>query len=120
MSRILVVDDEAPIRDVMRKMLEKSGYEVVEAGDGREALQVFETDPTDLVITDILMPDQEGLQTIMELRQNHPDLKIIAISGGGVVGPQTYLRMAEGFGADRTLTKPFTMNDLIEAVRALL
>lgn len=120
MARILVVDDEAPIRDVMRKMLERAGHVVIEAGDGLEAMQVFEASPTDLVITDILMPDQEGLQTIMELRRDYPDLKIIAISGGGVVGPQTYLRMAEGFGADRTLSKPFTMNDLLEAVRELL
>jgi len=120
MTRILVIDDEKPIRALLRQMLERTGYEVTEASDGKKAMTILREEPADLVITDILMPDQEGLQTIRELRRDHPEIKIIAISGGGAVGPETYLQMARRFGADRTLTKPFGLDKLLEIISELI
>ncbi|MFH1139302.1 MAG: response regulator [Pseudomonadota bacterium] len=120
MPRILIIDDDESIRAVIRKMLERTGHEVHEAVDGREGLRIFKETTADLVITDILMPEKEGIQTIMELRKESKDLKILAISGGGAVGPFTYLSMARELGADMTLSKPFTMTELSEALRTLL
>ena len=120
MARILIIDDEESIRSVIKKMLEKSGHEVLEAMDGVEGLRVFRERPADLVITDILMPEKEGIQTIMELRKISPELKILAISGGGAVGPYTYLSMAKELGADMTMSKPFTMTELNEVLKNLL
>jgi len=120
MTRILVIDDEKPIRTLVRQMLEKAGYEVTEASDGKKGMTILREESSDLVITDILMPDQEGLQTIKELRRDYPEVKIIAISGGGAVGPETYLQTARRFGADRTLTKPFSRDDLLRAVGELI
>ncbi|MEW6262107.1 MAG: response regulator [Thermodesulfobacteriota bacterium] len=120
MTRILVIEDDENTRDVLRQMLNRSGYEVVEARDGKEGLKLYRMEPADLVITDILMPEKEGIQTIMELRREFPWVKIIAISGGGVVGPETYLTMARELGADRTLSKPFTLTALVALVKELL
>lgn len=120
MARILVVDDDDQIRSLLRRMLQKFGHDVIDAVDGKDALEKYTLNPTDLVITDILMPEKEGIQTIMELRRDFPDAKIIAISGGGAVGPETYLTMARELGADRTLTKPFTIEALQEIVNELI
>jgi len=120
MARILVIDDEKPIRILLREMLERTGYKVIEASDGKKAMALLREETVDLVITDILMPDQEGLQTIRELRRDYPQIRIIAISGGGAVGPETYLQMAKRLGADRTLTKPFSIDELLGAVGELI
>jgi CheY-like chemotaxis protein len=119
MARILVVDDEPQMREVLCQALEGRGHIVDQAGDGREAfLRLAEHQP-DLVITDLVMPDMEGLETIQALRNKFPALPIIAISGGGRIGPETYLSIAGQFGAERTFAKPFRLAELLTAVREL-
>jgi len=116
MARILVVDDEEIIRFTLRQMLEKAGHEVVEAVNGQEALNSCEERLVDLVITDIIMPEKEGIETIVELRQRQPDLKIIAVSGGGRTKTMDYLEIAERLGADGALAKPLQRQVVMEAV----
>ena len=120
MARILVIDDDDQIRNALRQVLELEGNEVLTARSGKEGLRLFEEYTVDLIVTDIVMPEKEGLETIMELRKTHPDVKIIAISGGGHVQPESYLRMAKQLGASRTLAKPFQREELLAAVRELL
>jgi DNA-binding response OmpR family regulator len=120
MARILIIDDEAPVRDILRQMLEREGHEVVDAPDGAIGLKLFYENPTDLIITDILMPEKEGIEIILELRKTAPGVKIIAISGGGRTGKLDVLPIAKSFGALRTLAKPFERQELLEAVREML
>ena len=101
-------------------MLELEGHEVVDAPDGKLGLQLFREEGADLVITDIIMPEKAGLETIMELRKDYPGVKIIAISGGGAIEPRVYLHYAKEAGAMRTLPKPFEREELLEGVRELL
>ena len=109
---ILVVEDEPAERDLIRGLLEDAGYEVLEAADGKEAEGVLAACEVDLIVTDIVMPEQEGLQTIRWVRKNRPGLKIVAISGSG--GP--HLHAAELMGADAVLRKPLTRDILLDAV----
>lgn len=120
MALILIIDDDTEIREVLRQILERAGYEVMEASDGREGLNLYRERQADLIITDIVMPRKDGLETITDLRIEFPGSKIIAISGGGRLDPKPYLELAEGFGADRLLTKPFGHEELLEAVQDLL
>jgi len=120
MARIIIVDDDVQIRDMLRQMLERAGYEVVEAPNGKVALRLCREKPADLVITDLIMPEMEGVETIMKLRHDFPDVKIIAISGGGRAGLEEYLYSAEKLGALRTFTKPFNRKEIIAAVNELL
>jgi len=120
MARILIVDDEEVIRNLLRHVLEREGYEVIEAGNGKIALQVFRQQPADLIITDIVMPEKEGLETITELRKTYPDVKIIGMSGGGRIDSKDYLMIAQRLGANRTLAKPFEWNDMLSAIKELL
>ena len=120
MARILVIDDEAPVRNMIRQTLEREGYEVADAGDGRQGMAQLRRQPVDLVITDILMPEQEGIETIRMLRKEFPQIKILAISGGGKTGKLDILPVAQTFGAHRTLAKPFDRKDLLAAVSALV
>jgi len=120
MARILIIDDEASIRELFLNMLTQEGYDVVEASDGNAGMKLFRDNPSDVVITDLIMPDKEGIETIMELRRDFPDVKIIAISGGGVVHAEEYLRMARGVGADRVFKKPFDVPEMLDAVSELL
>ncbi len=120
MKRILVIDDDVQVRELLRLILEQGGYEVIEAGDGNEGLDRFRTEPTDLVITDIIMPEKEGIQTIRDLQRGSPEVKIIAISGGGRLSAEDCLETAECFGVDRTFTKPFRGAELLEAIQDLL
>ncbi len=108
------------IREMLRNMLEFNGYEVDDAPDGKAAIRLYRREPADLIITDIIMPDKEGLETIFELRRDFPDLKIIAISGGGYVEADDYLHLAKSFGAKRTFTKPFKLKEMLKAVEELL
>ena len=120
MAEILVVDDDEGVRLMLRTLLEKSGHSVIEASNGNEAVQTLQNHSPALVILDIIMPDKEGLETIMELRQSRPDLPIIAISGDGRIGPQAYLDDALKLGAAKVFTKPFVLDDIRQAVAELL
>ena len=120
MARILVIDDNNEVRRMIRQALELHGHEVVDVGDGVQALARFRNRVTDLVITDIVMPEMEGLETIIELRAMDASVKILAISGGGSFVPDGYLRWAEMLGADRRLEKPFTVQQLVGVVNELL
>lgn len=120
LARILVVDDEALIRGLLRQAFETNGYEVVEASNGSEAVRIFRESQIDLVITDIIMPDKEGLESIMDLKELDQDVKIIAMSGGGRLEPHSYLQMASKFGAQRVFQKPLSITSLLAAVKELL
>lgn len=120
MARILVIDDEELARFTVREILESAGHEVVEARDGVEGLALQRAQGCDLVVTDVIMPRKEGVEMIIEMRQEHPSLKIIAISGGGRTRNLDFLKLAKEFGADKVLPKPFSADDLIGAVRECL
>ena len=120
MARILIIDDNAPMRHMLRQALEWAGYEVVEAADGRAGVQLQHAMPADVIISDILMPEQEGLATIQELRHAFPTTKIIAISGGGHIGNCNFLTIAARLGAQRALQKPFGLQEMFNAVQEML
>ncbi len=120
MSKILIIDDEKDIRNLFRELLEKEGYEVFEADNGITGLETFKKENTDMVITDIIMPKKEGLATILELRKDNPDLKIIAITGGGYIIRRDFLGYAQKFGANEVLTKPLKLDILVETVNNLM
>ena len=120
MHRILIIDDDHHILLMIKKMLERVGYEVDLASNGDEGLELFKKLPVDLVITDIIMPEKEGLETIREMKRLRSDLKIIAMSGGGKVSSDNYLNTAKIFGASRILSKPFSQMQMVSAVQDLL
>jgi DNA-binding response OmpR family regulator len=121
MARILIIDDDNAFRAMLRAMLEEAGYnDIEEADDGDIGAKLFRQRPFDLVITDLIMPNKEGIEMIVELRRDYPLIKIIAVSGGGRTGPQDYLRLARHLGADRTLEKPFKCSELIDTMQGLL
>lgn len=120
MARILIVDDEDALRSLLSRALQKAGYEVATAANGAAAVEQFRAQPADLVITDLVMPEKEGIETILELRQLQPGLKIIAMSGGGYMEAQDYLQMAGKLGAMGTLSKPFTAQRVQQLVAELL
>lgn len=125
MARVLLIEDEEMVRFSLRAVLESDGHEVVEASDGDEGVAQFKklaktTRPTDIVVTDILMPKKHGYDTISEIREVSPDMKIIAISGGGDVNPKVFLEMSDFLGADCVLAKPFSSAELLTAVRECL
>ena len=113
---ILVVDDDEPTRASMRAMLEPVGYNVIEATDGEAGLNLYRQEQVDLVVMDILMPGKEGIETIRELKEEFPEVKIIAISGSGI----EYLFMAKEFGASYTLLKPLHKDEFVAVVKELL
>lgn len=119
MKNIVVIDDNEDIRWLIYNMLNLEGYNVYQAPESKTAFEIIRTTPIDLVITDLIMPDKDGLEIIMDLRRDFPDIKIIAISAGGQIGPSTYLDMAMKLGADRILYKPFNQSDVIKVVREL-
>ena len=123
MARILVVDDEPLIRGFLRRCLENLGHEVVELADGKHASRTHLENPVDLMITDLFMPHRDGLQTIFELHQNSPELRIIAISGGAVdsrFSSSDMLGIASRLGACKILEKPFGIKRLQDAVEDVL
>lgn len=119
-ARILVVDDEAAFRGALRQMLEREDYEVIEAENGAHGLRLFRDSPTDLIIMDLLMPEREGLETIMDIKRDYPDARIIAISGGGRTGSLNFLPAAEKLGACATLAKPFERQHMLDVVARAL
>jgi len=120
MESILLIDDDAAFCGAIRLALERAGYSVIVAHDGREGMRLFRRLHPDLVITDILMEGQEGLETIQALRHETPGVKIIAISGGGSSPSCTFLDAARLLGAQQTLDKPFVIQDLLIAMREVL
>jgi len=115
-SRILVIDDDPQIREMIREVLERKDHTVFEADNGNKGLRSARSEPVDIVITDIIMPDKDGLETIAELRSSFPGIKIIAISGGGRRVDSDFLPAAQAFGADQVLYKPFRPRDVIETI----
>jgi CheY-like chemotaxis protein len=120
MAKIYVFDDEPAILLMIKKMLEKAGYEVDTALNGREGMELFKRNVPDLLVTDIIMPEMEGLETIFALRTKYPKLKIIAISGGGRISPSGYLPGAKLLGADLVFEKPLVQKEFLQAVSLLL
>lgn len=116
MATVLVIDDEEPIRRLLRLILTRAGHDVMEAGDGNEGLALLRDHNADLVVTDLVMPNKEGIETIMELRRAHPATPIIAISGGGHNQPCTYLDLARKLGASHVFEKPLDRHAFLEAV----
>lgn len=121
MKRILVVDDDHQMRTMTVKYLEKAGFEVVQAENGFQGVEAFERNPVDLVVTDLIMPDKDGLEMIIEIKRQSPELKIVAVSGGSrAVDPKDYLLYAAQAGVNKTLTKPFEPEELIDTINSLL
>ena len=120
MIRILLVDDDDMSRGAIHKMLERAGYAVESTSDGDEVIRMYGQEAADLVITDLIMPDKDGLEIIQDLRRLNPQVRILAISGGGRVDANEYLAVARKFGAVEVLSKPFTKDDLRKAVDAAL
>lgn len=118
MPHILVIEDESDIRNLLKEMLELAGYGVAMASDGAEGIALYRQHSADLVITDIMMPHKDGIETIRELKRDFPNVKIIAITG--YRGSFSRLPAAEVLGAQRTIVKPFTRSDLLNAVSSLL
>lgn len=120
MARVLLIDDDPSIRRAIRRMLERAGHEVLDAGDGEAGIALFRRQAVDLVLTDMQMPGAGGAATMKRLREEAPGVKIIAISGGGVSDPTDPTALAQSAGATRALRKPFEMKDLLAAVREVL
>ena len=120
MALILLVDDDPQMLRLLTDVIELDGHQALMAEDGVLALAYFEHQTPDLVITDILMPNKEGLEFISEVREMHPDLKIIAYSGGGSADPESYLEFASGMGADRVFSKPMPLTSLRNEIKTLL
>jgi DNA-binding response OmpR family regulator len=120
MALIMLVDDDPQMLRLLRDVIELDGHRALLAEDGEIALGYFKENMPDLVITDILMPNKEGLEFISEVRELHPSLKIIAYSGGGSSDPESYLEFASGMGADRVFTKPMPLAELRAQIKQLL
>jgi two-component system, chemotaxis family, chemotaxis protein CheY len=119
-ATILIIDDEASVRLLVRRTLERAGYEVTEAVNGVEGVRAYRASPTDVVITDLYMPEQDGIETIQLLREEFPAARIIAMSGGASLGSAGPLHDARLLGADATLPKPFSLEALTRTVAQLL
>jgi len=130
MTRVIIIDDEEDVRIALKEIFVREGFDVAVASDGTEGLNLVRDTGADLVITDIIMPGSDGVETAYDIRMEFPNTKIIVMSGGGNTGPMdyeptaiatnAYLASAEAVGADLTLTKPFNRKDLIKAVRELM
>jgi CheY-like chemotaxis protein len=119
-AKILIIDDDPAMRDVLRRALERDGHHVVTARDGGEGLMIYRSAPCDVVVTDLYMPVKDGIETIQEMRAEFPGARIIAMSGGAATGDMGPLMDARLLGADIALPKPFALEALSRAVAALL
>lgn len=117
---VLIVDDDAEMCEVMKQVLEGRGYQVACAADGVEASKAISGTDFDLVITDLIMPEKDGIQLMNEIRRKYPRVRVVAMSGGGHVPRDQYLRIARGLGADAVLEKPFHNDALLEVVEKTL
>lgn len=120
MAKILVADDEELVRNALRQMLEGAGHDVLEATNGVQTLSCVQQEQVDLVIIDIFMPHKEGLETIVDLQRNWPDLKLVAISGGGALAQVEVLDMATALGASHTIRKPLEVEKVLAIVASAL
>ena len=120
MAKILVIEDDVMLRNTIDKILRHGGFDVVMAEDGIRGMTSFRAERPDLVLTDIIMPEREGIATIVEIRRERPDAKIIAMSGGGRIGSADFLGMAKKLGANDIIPKPFLPQELLRRVRACL
>ena len=120
MAQVLVVDDDDQIRKLICLVLQQEGHTVVEASNGKKAIQHIQETVIDLVISDVVMPDMDGLELIKEIRRTLSGMKILAVSGAGKEGPGLYLSIADRFGADAILMKPFAPDQLIKKISALI
>jgi DNA-binding NtrC family response regulator len=120
MHSVLIIEDDDFVKNMLKQTFERAGYEVATASNGRIGIQLYQTNPFDVVITDLIMPDMEGIETITHLRKTNPAVKVIAISGGGRNRPDDYLHLAAKLGAVRTFVKPVDRNALLDAVQALV
>ena len=118
--KILVIDDDHLVRLTLSRVLTHSGHEVVTAADGNRGMTQLHAERPDVVITDIIMPEQEGFQTIVMIRRDYPEMKIIAISGGQRQGNHNVLAIAASLGADEVIAKPFEPADLLAALERLV
>lgn len=116
--KILVIDDEADICEMTKLLLERAGHEVACTTDSRLAMRLMDEQPFEAVITDMLMPDKDGLEVMADVRRNHPEVRIIASSGGGRVSSNSYLHIAQKSGAHALLAKPFTYPELVACIEA--
>jgi len=116
MRKVLIVDDEVLIREGLKLALELEGYTVEIAEDGREAAKMVDSFPPDVIVTDIIMPERDGIELILNLRKTNQNIRIIAISGGGRISAKDHLRIASKLGADSILTKPFSVKELIAEI----
>jgi CheY-like chemotaxis protein len=120
MPGVLIVEDDKELREMLKLSLLRRNFTVLEAENGKAAITHFKPLITDLVVTDLIMPEEDGLKVVIKLRELKPSIKIIAISGGGKVGPGSYLNLAKALGADAIYSKPFSINDLIAKIEQLL
>ena len=120
MAHILIIDDDVEFLKMFRQMLERAGHEVVDAPNGKVGVKLFREVRPELIITDIFMPEKEGIEIILELKKEFPAVKIIAISGGGRKSEFGFLEMAEALGADRSFMKPFERQEMLRAIQELV
>jgi CheY-like chemotaxis protein len=120
MARILIIEDNDADRESLEELLVLAQHNISSAPNGKVAMQILRERRVELVITDMLMPEMDGVETIVALRRDYPDIKIIAVSGGGVVSSGNYLRLAKGLGAQFVLPKPFTASEILDAIQNLL
>jgi CheY-like chemotaxis protein len=117
---VLVIDDNEMIREALREMLSQAGYSILEAADGKSGIQIIAQHPIDLIITDLFMPEADGLEVIQYVRRQFPDVKIIAMSGGGSRGLVELLSVAQKMGAHKIFMKPFEWDDILGAIQELV
>ena len=120
MIKILIVDDEVQIRESLKIFLERNGYTISVAADGAEALNIISSETFNLVVMDIIMPEKDGVELLVEIRKDYKNLPVIAMTGGGRIGKQNYLQMAKALGASAVLTKPYDLDDFLMVINELL
>lgn len=120
MARILIVDDDPDICFVLTRLLERHGHEASAVLNGQKAVEILESNPFDIAIIDIIMPDMDGIELIMKIRLNYPRLRVIAISGGGRISAEEYLKMARLFKVHHTFQKPVKADKLLTAINELM
>ena len=120
MKKIVLIDDDHEFRNMLQEGLEQAGFVIFPASDGLEGLECIQKNKPDLVITDIIMPEKEGVETILEIKNKYPDLKYIAMSGGGRSKSEGYLIVAKSLGAVETFSKPFRLAELIRVINEVI
>ncbi|ETR71127.1 MAG: response regulator receiver protein [Candidatus Magnetoglobus multicellularis str. Araruama] len=120
MPTIVIADDDNHLRSMLKQIIETEDYNVIEAMNGQQAIDFVKKHPVDLVITDLIMPTKEGIETINELKHLNPDLPIFAMSGGSLTNAKVNLKIALNLGVSKTFLKPFDVNEMLEAIKAIV